>query len=72
MVSPHPAALADILPAFETLFPLPAAAHDAACAAVAASLAEGAPLVRVEPSAETACFYTAWSCNANGSLRPQV
>ena len=40
----HAAALADILPAFETLFPLPAAAHGAACAAVAASLASvGAP-----------------------------
>ena len=43
--SPRPAAaLADILPGHETLFPVPAAAHDAGCAAVAALLAEGAPL----------------------------
>ena len=43
--SPSPAALADIVPTPEVLFPAPAAAHDAACAAVAASLAEGVPLV---------------------------
>ena len=43
---PQPAAaLADILPGLEALFPAPAAAHDAGCAAVVASLAEGAPLV---------------------------
>ncbi len=54
MVSPHPAALADILPALETLFPLPAASHDAACAAVAASLAEGAPLAW-SPATHSAC-----------------
>ena len=53
-VSPHPAALADILPTLETLFPLPAAAHDAACAAVAASLAEGVPLVW-SPATHSAC-----------------
>jgi hypothetical protein len=51
MGSPHPAALADILPA---LFPLPAASHDAACAAVAASLAEGAPLAW-SPATHSAC-----------------
>jgi hypothetical protein len=52
--SPRPAALADVMPALETLFPLPAASHDAACAAVAASLAEGAPLAW-SPATHSAC-----------------
>ena len=39
-----PVALRDILPRPDALFPAPAAAHDAACAAVVASLADGAPL----------------------------
>ena len=47
------AALADILPRVETLFPAPAAAHDS-CAAVAALLAEGAPLVW-SPTTHAAC-----------------
>jgi hypothetical protein len=37
-------ALHDVLPSHEALFPAPAAPHDAACAAVAASLADGVPL----------------------------
>ena len=37
-------ALHDVLPGREALFPAPAAPHDAACAAVATSLADGVPL----------------------------